>query len=85
VLVGDHTRVTFGSTVILDATTRLDRSVVPWRIDYRLREGPDAGRLQPALARFDGAELELCMGRPGAARPTDFTPGPEVTWSRWRR
>jgi uncharacterized protein (TIGR03067 family) len=51
----------------------LDDSKNPKTIDFKIETGPDAGKDQAGIYKFDGEELILCVARPGdKTRPKSF-------------
>lgn len=61
---------------------------LPARIDIQGQQGPNAGRLIPAIYRLEDEVLTLCYQlAPGAARPTEFASpkGSRILLVRYQR
>lgn len=66
------TTVTAGPQTMLKAEFTLDPSHSPAHIDYVIIAGPQKGKPQAGIYRFDGKSLQIRMGAPGAGRPDEF-------------
>lgn len=61
---------------------------LPARMDIQGQQGPNAGRLIPAIYRLEDEALTICYQlAPGAARPTEFTSpkGSRILLVRYQR
>lgn len=56
-----------------EGTITLDPGKKPAAIDLKITAGPDRGKDQVGIYKFDGAAIVLCLAPPGAKdRPTEF-------------
>ena len=83
---GNEVRVTFGGQTVVHALVQVDERADPVHIDYLIQRGPNAGRVQRGILRWEGEEACVVMAAPGPPRPADFTcpAGSGQTLSRWR-
>lgn len=70
-----------------EGTFTIDVEAAPPQIDIEFVEGPEAGSRCHGLYELDGDGLTLCLGLPGASRPTAFAtrPGSGHALERLRR
>ena len=83
---GNETRVVFGGQAMVHALMRVDESVLPIAIDYlNIGKGPRAISL--GILEWDGANIRVCMAKPGDPRPLEFSceTGSGRTLSTWKR
>jgi uncharacterized protein (TIGR03067 family) len=80
---GTSTVVRFGGQVMIDAETRIDPTVSPIAIDYRLVDGA----VQYGILEWTNDGVRFCFAMPGLPRPTEFAAaaGSACTLSAWRR
>lgn len=83
---GNVTQVIAGHQTMLDATFRLDATKDPHEIDYVNRAGGNKGLPQAGIYKFVNGVLHICVGPPGAGRPTEFasTAGDGCSYTVWR-
>ena len=83
----DELTVTMAGRVYLKAKITLDPSKTPKTIDYQMTDGFTKGQTQLGIYEFDGETFKSSFGKPGGARPTDFTSkaGDGRTVSVWKR
>jgi uncharacterized protein (TIGR03067 family) len=64
-----------------------DHSTSPPSIDYLNLHGPNKGKRQQGIYRFEGDVLTVCIAAPGAARPDELAsvPGDGRTLTVWKR
>jgi len=76
-----------GPQVMLKAVYRVDRSAAPAQMNYTLAHGPQAGKGQSGIYRFEGDVLETCFAAPGEERPADFrsVAGDRRTHTVWKK
>lgn len=55
-----------------ESSFKLDPSKKPKQIDFTVVAGTDKGKNMKAIYELDGDSLKLCVGSPGAERPTEF-------------
>lgn len=79
--------VTMGPQVMLRAAYRVDRSAAPHHMNYTLAHGPQKGKRQPGIYRWEGGALETCFAAPGSDRPAEFVSqkGDGRTLTRWEK
>jgi len=84
---GDETTTTIDGRLYFKAKITIDPAKQPKTIDYKMLEGPTKGQTQLGIYELDGDTLKACFGKPGAARPPDFThtQGDGRTFSVWKR
>jgi uncharacterized protein (TIGR03067 family) len=84
---GDEITTTMGGQLFFKARIRVDPSKKPKTIDYQMTDGLTKGKEQLGIYEVDGNTFRSCFGKPGAARPADFTskPGDGRTVSAWKR
>jgi uncharacterized protein (TIGR03067 family) len=82
---GDELTVTMSGSTYFKAKITLDPSKSPKTIDYAMTEGVTKGKKQLGIYQLNGDTFKACMGKPDAARPTDFKPGEGRTVSVWKR
>ncbi len=84
---GDETTTTMAGQIFMKAKITIDPSKQPKTIDYQMTEGFTQGQKQLGIYEVNGDTFKACFGKPGAARPTDFTskPGDGRTLSAWKR
>ena len=82
---GNVVTVQAGPEVIVHVQFTADPSQSPAAIDYVHLSGANAGKSQLAIYELRGDILTVCVAAPGAARPSDFTPGPQRTITKWKR
>ena len=85
VFKGDELTVTMGDRVYLKAKITVDPSKKPKAMDYKMTEGVTEGEKQLGIYEIDRDTFKSSFAKPGADRPTDFTPGPGRTVSVWKR
>src|SRR5664279_5957208 len=84
---GDEATVTMAGQIYIKAKVTIDPSKQPKTIDYQMTGGFTKGKQQLGIYEVEGDRFKACFGKPGAARPTDFTsnPGDGRTVSAWKR
>jgi len=84
---GDETTTTIAGQLFFKAKIAIDPSKNPKTIDYQMTDGVTKGQKQLGIYELEGDSLKSCFGKPGAARPIDFTsrPGDGRTLSVWKR
>ena len=84
---GDEVTTTMGGRVFFKAKITLDPSKKPKTIDYQMTEGFTKGQTQLGIYELDGDTFKSSFGKPGAARPADFSSksGDGRTVSVWKR
>ena len=80
---GTRTVVRFGGQVMIDAETKIDATVCPIAIDYRLRDG----NVQLGILEWTNDGVRFCFAMLGCARPVHFAApaGSGCTLTAWRR
>jgi uncharacterized protein (TIGR03067 family) len=63
--------VTVGK-VVDQGTVKLDASAKPKAMDITGTEGPNKGKMIPAIYERDGDTLRVCYNLNGKGRPTEF-------------
>ena len=70
---GDTTIVMAGEKMVLKATFRVDTSMRPKQIEFRVLGGEvSRGVIQLGIYEVKGQTLQLCISRPGALRAREF-------------
>ena len=70
---GTEYDVTLGTNPLHDqGTTKINASLTPRAIDIKGTNGPNLGKLIPAIYEFDGDALRICYNLAGTNRPTEF-------------
>ena len=66
---------------------RVDSSKSPKEADLKLLAGPNKGKLIRAIYALDGKTVKICMGTPGADRPTALESTADTTHvlHEWQR
>ena len=86
---GNETKVVFGGQTMVHAKMRIDESTSPIAIDYLDigHGGHGAKAVSLGILDWVGDDVRVCMARPGAPRPGDFSckAGSGHTLSRWKR
>ena len=83
---GDEVTTLIGGSPYFMEKITIDPSKNPRTIDFEM-----IGQSKPikklGIYEFNGDRLKLCLGRPGAERPTDFSskPGQGRILSEWKR
>jgi uncharacterized protein (TIGR03067 family) len=83
---GNETKVVFGGQTMVHALMRLDESVLPIAVDY-LNIGKGPRTISLGILEWDGANMRVCMAKPGEPRPPEFScdKASGRTLSTWRR
>ena len=83
---GNVTKVLAGAQSMLDAEFTLDPAHTPRHIDYVNRSGKNKGKKQAGIYEIRNGLLEICVGPPGGARPTDFSSkkGDKRSYTVWK-
>jgi uncharacterized protein (TIGR03067 family) len=84
-MAGNETKVIFGGQVMLHAKVRIDETASPPAVDYLNLSGGAKGKVTLGIMDIVDGDVRFQMAAPGHARPRDFTPGPGLTLSRWRK
>ena len=82
-ITADRILVAVGFTPLEEFVYRLDPTPDPKHIDltYRWSRGGElAGQTIKGIYRLEHGRLWLCLGQPGADRPTEFASRPDVEW-----
>ena len=84
---GNQTTVYAGPQVMMKFEFTTDSSKSPKTIDYLNTAGSNKGKTQYSIYEFEGELLKIFVSAPGAARPTQFQPGPGDggTLTVWKR
>jgi len=84
---GEETTVVIGGQLLMKATFSLDPSKQPNHINYKVTDGPNAGKTQLGIYELNGDTVKFCFSAPGKNRPTDFNTkaGDGRTTSVWKR
>jgi hypothetical protein len=70
---------------MLHAKIRLDETASPLNIDYLNLSGANRALVSLGIVEWIAEDVRFAIAAPGQPRPTDFSPGPGRTISRWRR
>jgi uncharacterized protein (TIGR03067 family) len=62
-----------GGKVINEGTMKLDPTKAPKTIDVTFTAGERKGKSVKGLYEIDSGTFRVCIGRPGAERPTEFS------------
>ena len=83
---GDEVTTTVGGRPYFKERITIDPSKNPKTIDFEII-GESKPSRKLGIYEFDGDRLKLCLGKPGAERPTDFSSktGEGRTLSEWKR
>lgn len=82
---GNETKVVFGGQTMVHAKVRIDESVTPFAVDYLNLSGQAKGRVTLGIMDWIGGDVRFLMASAGQPRPTEFSPGPGLTLSRWTK
>lgn len=84
---GDRIRISFGGSVVLDASINVLQAQGPMAVDYLLLSGPHKGQTQHGICELRAGILRSCFAPPGSARPTSFqsTCSGRETLTAWQR
>src|SRR5579862_7003132 len=61
-----------GKEVVVTFNLKLDPAKKPKAIDMTISDGPDKGKVEPGIYKFEGDKLTLCTEDQGKERPTTF-------------
>lgn len=84
---GNEVVVHVGGMLLMKAAFTLDATKSPKTIDYNVTEGPNAGKKQLGIYKFDGDTVQFCFAGVDQPRPDAFESktGDGRTLSAWKR